>query len=542
MTENVCEGLPKTLAKPSQTLGCRFTTLRIEGRPSRMVRLPGCEELLVAKAYAVVIGIEKYYNSSIKGVQFARADAAAFRDVLVQKFGVDPSNITMLLDESAHKTEIEGRTKYTIAGLEKEDQFYFFYAGHGMWAHGTNRLTTWDTQPINFDDTTIDVDSVLLKPLRNSACKKSAIFIDACATEIKAAGATRDFLSDLQPAEFEKFVKENSYTAAFFACSAKQKSYSTSVLGHGIWTYHLVRALSGEEQSAIVRDEWVTGESLRDFLRAAVPRYIRDKTNIQGQQHPFALIGASGTFSLVKMESPDGEIKHLKLKPDFKSAYFRRQKAEPFNWLPGFTKSIHTVPDRHSDSANGWAQRLLAERVAEELQTVYENAKTILGLKSRELSKQGDTGAGTVDADMFRFSIETGQSSADPGEAFVLREYHLRVPYADLPENFDDIFPESANEFVLPLIGTNGKFRELVDSLEDVADDIDAKVTDNQTSGTIEVRLDDDTQISIDTKGEIVCVRKFLVEGCNDIIDHIKGAHVKLIVGRAPKLIGSKAP
>jgi hypothetical protein len=41
------------------------------------------------------------------------------------------------------------------------------------------------------------------------------------------------------------------------------------------------------------------------------------------------------------------------------------------------------VPDRLSESADGWCNRLLADTVAEELQTLYQNARYVLGLKRK---------------------------------------------------------------------------------------------------------------------------------------------------------------
>ena len=96
----------------------------------------------MSSAHAVIIGIEKYYNMSIEGVDYARADALGFKDVLIKKLGVAVSNITLLLDQGAHKAEIEDKLKYIVGGLEEQDQFYFFYAGHGLWTAGTNRLTS----------------------------------------------------------------------------------------------------------------------------------------------------------------------------------------------------------------------------------------------------------------------------------------------------------------------------------------------------------------------------------------------------------------
>ena len=149
-----------------------------------------CRDEVMPSAYAVVVGIEKYFASNISEVRYARDDAKAFKELLIGILGVPTANVTLLLDEEAHKLNIEDNLKQALFGLEEGDRFYFFHAGHGLWSNGSNRLTAWDTQPVNLDGTTVDLENSLLKPLRESACKESAIFIDACASEFKGTGAT----------------------------------------------------------------------------------------------------------------------------------------------------------------------------------------------------------------------------------------------------------------------------------------------------------------------------------------------------------------
>jgi hypothetical protein len=192
---------------------------------------------------------------------------------------------------------------------------------------------------------------------------------------------------------------------------------AVGVLGHGIWTHHLLRALGGDEPDAVVKQKWITGESLRDYLNQAVPRFIRKNTNIKEHQQPYGLIGASGTFSLAQVRERAKPGNELRLQPDFAGEYFRGEEMRPFKSLPGFSPSKrHRVPDGVSDSADDWARRLLSDEIAEEVQTVYEHARDVLKLKSRDVDKQEGTGTGTVDTEFFRFSVEAGQSKKDHRE------------------------------------------------------------------------------------------------------------------------------
>jgi uncharacterized caspase-like protein len=107
-----------------------------------------------------LIGIETYQKQGISSVQFAQADAAAMKDVLLQDLGVPAENITVWLDSEATKSVFENDLPYLIRQLSPGDRFIFFYAGHGFYANGTNRLTTWDTHPGNLAGTTVSLEEV----------------------------------------------------------------------------------------------------------------------------------------------------------------------------------------------------------------------------------------------------------------------------------------------------------------------------------------------------------------------------------------------
>ena len=133
----------------------------------------------VGTTHAVLIGIETYQKQDINPVQYALADAAALKEVLVQHFGVTPGNISLWLDSAATRSAFENDLPYLIRGLSPGDRFIFFYAGHGFYANGTNRLTTWDTHPNNLFGTTVSLEEVLLKPLKEHQGVDSLVFIDA---------------------------------------------------------------------------------------------------------------------------------------------------------------------------------------------------------------------------------------------------------------------------------------------------------------------------------------------------------------------------
>lgn len=256
--------------------------------------------------YAVLIGIETYQKQGISSVQFAQADAAAMKDLLVQELGVPAENITVWLDFEATKSVFENDLPYLIRQLAPGDRFIFFYAGHGFFANGANRLTTWDTHPGNLAGTTVSLEEVLLKPLEDQQGVDSLVFIDACAADLKTGLVqARDIVSDLTPSEFEALVQSTDHSAAFFACSPNQKAYPSDALQHGIWTYHLIQALQGDAEGALDRDRWITGDSLKNYLAVAVPAYVRENTTIQAEQRPYAILSSNGPFGIHQVPPTD---------------------------------------------------------------------------------------------------------------------------------------------------------------------------------------------------------------------------------------------
>jgi uncharacterized caspase-like protein len=149
----------------------------------------------VGTTHAIVIGIETYQQRGIDPVQFAQADVAAIREVLIQDLGVPAENIIVWLDSQATKAVFENDLPFTIRQLRPGDRFIFFYAGHGFFSNGTNRITSWDSHPTNLSGTTVSLEDVLLGPLKNQQGVSSLVFIDACAANLKTNLVRREISS-----------------------------------------------------------------------------------------------------------------------------------------------------------------------------------------------------------------------------------------------------------------------------------------------------------------------------------------------------------
>ncbi len=491
----------------------------------------------MSNAYAIVIGIESYQQSAIPGINYAHADAKAMVSVFKECFEVPAANIKVWLDNEATFARLENELKCDTSQLERNDRFYFFYAGHGFWsAGGGNRLTAWDTHLSNTAGTTVSIEDVLLKPLIETRCKTSVLFFDACATKLATKGSSRDLLTGMRREEFIAFSKSAEYLAAFFACSPEETSWSSPTLKHGVWTYHLERALRGEEPDAIYSGKFITNTSLQNYLNAAVRKFVRENMKATAYQTPYAIFQHTGMAALVTLPEPPAPSGGPLLEPDFSEAYFVGIRKRGYKWLPGFNTKAHRVPSSHSDGAAGFARQLLSSEVSKELQAIVENARRVLKLKYRELKKDdNEAGSGTVDADAFHFAIDVDQNKNDHTEVVVRREVRLRWQHSKLPEDFDSIFPEEVDTLVIPLRNTKRRFVELRDAIEDR--DLILEEAD-ETSETIRLQLDNGANVKIDMKRGRMIVKMPGISGALALIETFSTGRGPEIVGPPPKLIG----
>jgi len=497
----------------------------------------------MASACAVVVGIQTYQQPGLPGIDYAHADARAIAAVLAERCAVPQANIRLWLDQDATAARLGTELRSLVSNLSQHDRFYFYYAGHGLWApQGGNRLTAWDSQPGDLQATTVSLEDVLLTPLRRSRVSQSAIFIDAGAAGIHQAPGAAEMLAGLKAEEFAAFVNESPHAAAFLACSSEESSYSSHKLQHGVWSHALARALRGEEPGAIHDGKYITATSLQDYLHTAVRQFTRTEfVRKAAVQTPYAEISQNGSFILVTLPEPAADARQALVAPDFSDAYFSGEDTRRFNSFKEFTwKKKHTVPTEHSASAAAWARRLLGEEVARELQEVAMQAREVLKVRSKDIEKVEGTGSGTVATDAFRFEIEADQSAEDPGQTVVRRAIRLRVPHAKLPRDFDAIFPGAVDTFCVTVPGTKGRYAELLDAIEEWEAEAGARSEGDQTQGTIEIRLGGGTRLVIDTKHETMRVQVSGATGCLALIEGLGDGVLAGIAGAAPGLIGRK--
>lgn len=245
----------------------------IENRPPKTVTT--LSKPHYEKNVALIISIENYFprnQNQIPPVKYANDDAEKFKNVLIDHMKIKEEDITVIKNEEAVKSNLEFDLKMLFNSLTEKDRVIFYYVGHGFHNGVTNYLSTYDMHSSSITETAIPLSKLLLDPLKKSKCNNALIFIDACAKIFKDENE-RSNISDINSDELVIYTNENPNYSIFLSCLTGQSSYSSDILMNGVWTYHLINALSGKEKSAIVNRNYITDRSLSNYLSDSVSNY-----------------------------------------------------------------------------------------------------------------------------------------------------------------------------------------------------------------------------------------------------------------------------
>ncbi|MCT6916481.1 MAG: caspase family protein [Bacillus wiedmannii] len=245
------------------------------------------------KTIAIIIALENYaprQENQIREVKYANNDALKFKELLIKSMGVDENDIYMICNEEVLKSTLEYEFKTLFYSLTESDRLIFYYVGHGFHNGVTNYLSTYDMHQFNIADTAVSLRKILLDPLGESKCNNALIFIDACAQTFQDENM-RSQITNINEEELILLTNEFPNYSIFLSCHPGQSSYSSDTLNNGIWTYHLVEAMSGAVGEVIHSNKYITDRLLKDYLSSSVSAYT--KKDLGYNQNPKAILDSS---------------------------------------------------------------------------------------------------------------------------------------------------------------------------------------------------------------------------------------------------------
>jgi hypothetical protein len=260
--------------------------VRIEPRGAQLEALSDVDRFILEsklpvpapnpRRWALVIGVEKYRQTV--GADFARRDATVFREYARKRLGVPPENIVLLLDEDATKANLEVELKDRLPRrVRAGDEIVFYFAGHGLADPATRQpfLLPADGNPESLAVSGVSLE-VLYGALGSLPAARVVVFLDACFSGPTARGAeVQPLLAQARPGTLVVVdpILAAKNLVVLAAAQGNQVSNSVSEIGHGLFTYHLLKGLSGVADTD--RDGRIRFGELAAYVRDAVDQAAR---------------------------------------------------------------------------------------------------------------------------------------------------------------------------------------------------------------------------------------------------------------------------
>ncbi len=227
--------------------------------------------------YGLIIGISNYKDPAITKLDYTRADAEGIFKILADPklVGIKQDKIKMLLDGDATKFNIEDAiSDWLYKNADKDSTVLVYFAGHGGLEEDRQGLEKEKTYLLPYDSifgklfTTAISTSRFHELLASIRSKKLVFFLDSCHS---GGICVRKGARDISP-EFNPSIQlaDGEGRLVIAAAQPDQRSWENEKLGHGIFTYHLIEALSGAADAN--KDGCVTISEVYNYLGNNVPK------------------------------------------------------------------------------------------------------------------------------------------------------------------------------------------------------------------------------------------------------------------------------
>lgn len=227
-----------------------------------------------ATLYLMVVGINAYDNASMK-LDYAIADATSFKAAVEKDAKTVISNIQsfFITDKAADRKGILAAFETIQQQARPQDVFMFYYAGHGIIGKDKQfYLVPRDVSSLKNVQEELQQKGISAGQLQqyatDIAAQKQVFILDAC----QSAGAFENLLSDDANQQRNIALLARSTGTHWMAASGSQQfANEFASLGHGVFTYVLLKALEGEAS----KDNMITVNGLKYYLQQAVPELMK---------------------------------------------------------------------------------------------------------------------------------------------------------------------------------------------------------------------------------------------------------------------------
>lgn len=221
--------------------------------------------------HILAVGINEYQNKALN-LNYAKTDANSFAEQMKKQGKEIYSNVILhtIFDRDATKENILKKIEELQAEISVNDVFVFYYAGHGSMIDGKfylvsssasrlydgDKMSEYGIEAANLQQAMLDIKAL-----------KQLIVMDAC-----QSGGSVEILAQRGAPEEKAIAQLSRSSGIHVMAAAGSEQYATEFesLGHGLFTYALLKGLSGAADGA-PKDGKVTIYELKGYLDDQVP-------------------------------------------------------------------------------------------------------------------------------------------------------------------------------------------------------------------------------------------------------------------------------
>lgn len=299
-----------TATEPDGTARQEVRTVILERpKPAPAAAPPAVAPPPAATQWAVIIGVGGYESTAVPRLRYPVADADAVYQTLVTVGGFKKENILLLTDKTERKPTLRN-IKWALGtflarSAHKDDLVVIYFAGHGaseVDQRGVERdglskyLVPIDADPDDLYSTAMPMDE-MQNVLARIEAERVTVFLDACysgAAGGRTFASTKSRTVNVDDIFLDRLTRSKG-RAIVTASRPSELSIELPELGHGVFTYYLVRGLEG--YADLNRDGIVSLQELFEYLTQEVSRKSRA---VGGNQHPMLKGEMEGALPLTR--------------------------------------------------------------------------------------------------------------------------------------------------------------------------------------------------------------------------------------------------
>jgi hypothetical protein len=345
-----------------------------------------------SKRYALIIGVDKYADSSISPLDGASNDAKALAGALIRHAGFPDDQVILLASDQPPqrqptREEILLRLSNLRGAVPKDGLLLVAFAGHGVERNGQAYLLPSNAR-IHGDIELLQETSISVTRMKDSiravGVGQALIFLDACRND--PASGRSDSINPLTDAYMRGFnfdVRNREVTAfaTLYATEVGKRAYEYKEKRQGYFTWALVEGLQGAAASD--RGE-VTLSSLIRYVQEAVPKRVLLDLGRNVSQKPFAVVEGYRAdellIAIAERRLPDNS-------PDAEIAYWNsiKDSGNPANfraYLDDYPQGrFRRLAENRLSELEGPEKRLSRSEEPENLKKLFETIHNLIYVK-----------------------------------------------------------------------------------------------------------------------------------------------------------------